>query len=304
MNIQEKFDKGLANRTYIRVDSDYKVNIFLGYNEDGQMSIVITETGKENFVKSSKIIESSLKKREDGKLALSFHLLDGTYKSMFLIFCKDMINVCEIAGSDMAISNALTRWKYWKEMFGKKKQNLLNKKEIKGLIGELLELKNHFMKEWNETTAIESWMGPLLGHKDFEIDETWYEIKSVSENAVQVNISSLEQLESEIDGHLVVVRLEDTSSVSNNSINLNNMVFSVASIINDPINMEMFMDRLDNMGYSYDEEYEYYCFMYKGRECYLVTDGFPRLTRRGIDLLIGNVSYSILLNGLQNYREV
>lgn len=304
MNIQEKFDKGSVNRTYTRVDSDYRVNIFLGYNEDGQMSMAITEPGRETLVKSSKIIEVSLKRREDGKMALSFHLLDGTYKPMFLIFCKDMINVCELAGSDMAISNALTRWKYWKEMFGKKKQNILDKMEIKGLIGELLELKDHFMKKWNETTAIASWMGPLLGHKDFEIDDTWYEIKSVSENAVQVKISSLEQLESEIDGHLVIVRLEDTSSVANNSINLNSAVASVVDIISDPTNMDLFMTRLDNMGYSYDEEYENYCFMYKGREYYLVTDGFPRITRSEVDFSIGNASYTILSNGLLDYREV
>ena len=304
MNIQEKFDKGAANRTYTRVDSEFKVNIFLGYNEDGHMSMVITELGRETLAKSSKLIDVSIKPREDGKMALSFHLLDGAYKSMFLIFCKDMINVCELVGSNMAISNALMRWKYWKEMFGKKKQNILDKMEIKGLIGELIELKNHFMKDWDETIAIASWMGPLLGHKDFEIDDTWYEIKSVSENAVQVKISSLEQLESEIDGHLVIVRLEDTSSVSNNSINLNNMVSKVAELINDPTNMDLFMTRLDNMGYTYDEEYENICFMYKGTEYYSVNEGFPRITRSEINASVGNASYTILLNGLSDYREV
>lgn len=304
MNIKEKFEKGATSRTYTRIDSEYSVNIFLGYNEDGQMSMVITEPGKEKLVKSSKLIDVSLKPREDGKMALSFHLLDGTYKSMFLIFCKDMINVCELAGSNMAISNALMRWKYWKEMFGKKKQNILDKMEIKGLIGELLELKNHFMKDWDETTAIASWMGPLLGHKDFEIDDTWYEIKSVSENAIQVKISSLEQLDSEIDGHLVIVRLEDTSPVSNNSINLNNMVSKVAEIINDPTNMDLFLTRLDNMGYSYDDEYENYCFMYKGTEYYSVKGEFPRLIRSEVNSSIGNASYTILLNGVRDYREV
>ena len=108
MNIQEKFERGAQNHTYQRIDSEYKVNVFLGYNEDGQMSMVITEPGRESLVKSSKIIEVKLKRREDGKMALTFDLLDGTYKSMFLIFCKDMISICELAGSNMAISNALT----------------------------------------------------------------------------------------------------------------------------------------------------------------------------------------------------
>lgn len=304
MNIQEKFEKGAISKTYTRIDSNYKVNVFLGYNEDGQMSMVITELGRETLVKSSKLIDVKLKRREDGKMALSFHLLDGSYKPMFHIFCKDMINVCELAGSNMAISNALTRWKYWKEMFGKKKKNILDKLEIKGLIGELLELRDHFMKEWDESQAVASWMGPLLGHKDFEINNTWYEVKSVTENAIQVKISSLEQLESDIDGHLVIVRLEDTSSVSDNAINLNNMVSSVANKIKDPENMELFVTRLDNMGYSYDEEYNNYCFMYKGTEYYAVKEGFPRLTRSIVNDSIGNASYTILLNGIRDFKEV
>ena len=143
----------------------------------------------------------------------------------------------------------------------------------------------------------------MLGHKYFEIDDTWYEIKSISENAIQVKISSLEQLDSDIDGHLVIVRLEDTSSVSNNSINLNSMVTRVAEDINDPSNMDLFMTRLDNMGYSYDDEYENYCFMYKGTEYYAVKGEFPRLTRTSVDTTIGNATYTILLNGIREYRE-
>jgi hypothetical protein len=303
MNILEKFEKGSQNHTYQRIDVEYTVNIFLGYNEDGQMSMVITEFGKEAPVKSSKVIDVKMKRRDDGKIALSFDLLDGAYKTMFVVFCRDMINICEKAGSSMAISNALTRWKYWKEMFGKKKKVILDKQEIKGLIGELIELKEHFLNEWDESVAIASWMGPLLGHKDFEIEDTWYEVKSVSENALQVKISSLEQLESESEGHLVIVRLEDTSTVSSNGINLNDMVLSVISIIQDPTNLELFQTRLDNMGYAFDEEYANYCFLYKGTEYYRVTDSFPRLTRKNVDQAISGATYNILFNAIRDYKE-
>lgn len=114
MNIEEKFARGASTKTYQRIDGEYRVNIFLGYNDDGQMSMVITELGKETLVKSSKLINVTLKRREDQKLALSFDLLDANYKSMFLVFCKDMIITCEKGGSQLAISNALVRWKYWK----------------------------------------------------------------------------------------------------------------------------------------------------------------------------------------------
>ena len=303
MNIEEKFQKGADTQTYQRIDIDYKVNIFLGYNEDGKMSMAIIEPGKKEIVKSTKFIDVSLKKREDQKMALYFDLLDASYKSMFMIFCKDIIVVCERAGSQMAISTALTRWKYWKEMFGKKKSEILEKQEIKGLIGELIELRDQFMKNYDESTAIKSWMGPLMGHKDFEINETWYEIKTVNENAIKVNISSLEQLESENDGHLVIIRLEETSSTSELSTNLNKMVISVTDSIKDPENMDLFRVRLDNMGYTPNDEYDNYNYVFKGRQCYSITDGFPRLTRKDVPESISNAEYTILINGISNYKE-
>lgn len=303
MELLKKFNKGALSHTYQRIDSDYKVDIFLGYNDEGQMSMVITENGRETSVKSTKFISVQLKRREDGKLALSFDLLDNTYKSMFLIFCKDIIITCEKAGSEMAISNGLMRWKYWKEMFGKKKTNILDKSEIKGLIGELLELRDYFMKKWDVETAVESWMGPLLGHKDFEIEDTWYEVKTVNENAIQVTISSLEQLESDVNGHLDIVRLEDTSSVSGCSINLNEVVLSVIDKISDPYVLEVFRTKLDNVGYTFDVEYDNYNFLYKGTQRYFVGEQFPRLRRNEIVSTIGNAKYTILLDGITEFKE-
>ena len=303
MNIEDKFAKGAAEHTYQRIDSDYKVDIFLGYSDDGKMSMVITEPGKPTPVKSSKFIEVSLKRRDDQRIALSFDLIDNAYKSMFMIFCKDIIVVCEKAGSQMAISTALTRWKYWKEMFGKKSAEILEKQEIKGLIGELIELRDHFMQRYDEATAVKSWMGPLMGHKDFEIDDTWYEVKTVNENAVQVNISSLEQLDAETDGHLVIIRLEETSATSGLSTNLNKMVISVTELIKDPEILDLFRIRLENMGYTPDDEYDNYNFVFKGRQSYLVNDGFPRITRKDVFESIGNVKYTIMLNGISDYKE-
>ena len=197
MEIEKKFELGKKNRTYRRIDPEFNVDIFLGYNDDGKMSLVISEPGRETTVKSSKFIDVSMKRREDGKLVLSFDLLDDSYKSMFFIFCKDIIVTCEKAGASMAISSAVLRWKYWKNLFGYRKQSILDNSSIKGLLGELIQLRDFFIPRFGSDKAVASWMGPLLGHKDFEINDTWYEVKSVAENALQVNISSLEQLESE-----------------------------------------------------------------------------------------------------------
>lgn len=303
MELSKKFEKGIDSHTYQRIDPDYKVNIFLGYNDDGQMSMIITENGKEEKVHSSKLIDVHLKRREDRKIALSFDLLDFAYAPMFTVFCKDMIVVCERAGREMAISSALVRWKYWKEMFGKKRSQLLDKQEIKGLMGELYELKNRMMPDYGCKDAVKSWRGPLLGHKDFEINRTWYEVKTINDGAAQVTVSSLEQLESEVDGHLILVRVDETSENNERASNLNKMVLQITDMIEDPEILEEFRTKLDNVGYTANQEYDSINFIFKGSEMYVVNDYFPRLRRSEVSDAIGNVKYTILLAGITEFKE-
>lgn len=46
MELWRKFEQGKERHTYQRIDSEYRVNIFLGYNENGNMSMVLTEPGQ------------------------------------------------------------------------------------------------------------------------------------------------------------------------------------------------------------------------------------------------------------------
>ena len=303
MELSKKFEKGVESHTYQRIDPDYKVNIFLGYNDDGKMSMILTEYGKEEKVNSSKLIDVHLKRREDRKLALPFDLLDDAYSPMFTVFCKDMIVVCESAGKEMAISSALIRWKYWKEMFGKKHSQLLDKQEVKGLMGELHVLKNRLIPEFGCREAVKSWMGPLLGHKDFEINKTWYEVKTVNSGAIQLTVSSLEQLESDIDGHMIVVRVDETSETNDRAVNLNKMVLQITDMMDDSEALDEFRIKLDNAGYSMEPEYDNYNFVFTGTETYTVNDEFPRLRRREIGNAIGNVKYTILIAGISEFKE-
>lgn len=46
-------------------------------------------------------------------------------------------------------------------------------------------------------------------------------------------------------GHLVIIRLEDTNTANNRSINLNQMVADITNKIIDPENMGFFLNRDD-----------------------------------------------------------
>ena len=303
MDINKKFEKGKTNHTYQRIDSNYKVNIFLGYNDDGNMSMIITEEGKIEKVKSSKLIDVRLKRRSDNKLALSFDLMDLAYTPMFTVFCKDMIVVCERAGKEMAIASALIRWKYWKEMFGKKSSQLLEKQLIKGLMGELLVLKEFLIPKYGPEEAVKCWRGPLLGHKDFEIERTWYEVKTINDGATQFVVSSMEQLESETDGHLAVVRLNETSENNEKALNINSIALQVMEEIQNPESLDEFRAKLESVGFLFESEYDNINFTFVGLEMYTVNDRFPRLRRSDVHRAIGNAKYSVLFAGITEFKE-
>jgi hypothetical protein len=304
VNFLNIFNSEIGVNKYKRIDSSFKVNIFLGYNENNNMSMVIIENGPELMVKSSAIIDVNLKRREDNKMALSFDLLENRYHSVFLVFCKDIIMNCNKLNNDSVIDYTVKRWNYWKGMFNKPKNTFLEYSEIKGLIGELILLKDFFLENWEEFEALNSWMGPIAGKKDFEIGETWYEVKTVSSNSIAIKISSLEQLESERDGHLFIVKLDDTSSESEESLNLNRIVSEVAQKINDIEALNLYKEKLDQIGYCFDIEYDKYSFLFKETKKYYVNEDFPKISRKKISSSIGDVKYTINIEGIQNFIEV
>ena len=82
-----------------------------------------------------------------------------------------------------------------------------------GLIGELLFLRDYMIPTYGEDNALLSWSGSELTHKDFSLKDCWYEVKAISTGKGSVRISSLEQLQSSIEGELAVFQLEKMSPV-------------------------------------------------------------------------------------------
>ncbi len=302
MDVKSKFQEVKEKNKHIRIDSEYKNDIFYGLDENGNLEMIIRYIGKKQKVESSNIIEVKIFTTENEKLEIHFILQNISYKSMFIKFCEDMSEYVESISAQSVISGTIKRWKIWKEMFGKKKKNLLDKKEIKGLIGELLVLRDFFFVHYTEDVAIQSWLGPLGGHKDFEVDDTWYEIKAIESSVNEIHINSLEQLDSDRNGHLVVVKLDSTSPASNGAINLNLIVMSLMNMISEPDNLSLFVERLDAKGYVYDEDYTGTAFFHKKTEYYTVNESFPKIVRSLVNPGIHTAEYTIVLNSIQNYK--
>ena len=150
--------------------------------------------------------------------------------------------------------------------------------------------------------SIKSWQGPLNFHKDYEIENTWYEVKTTSSNAMTVSISSIEQLESNCIGELDIVILEQTNEVVEENISLNKLISIINNKIMDIDLKRIFWRKLDNLGYLYDDEYDRYNYRLIKINRYMIEDNsFPRILRNELKEGIINVSYEIDIRNIERY---
>ena len=102
----------------------------------------------------------------------------------------------------------LKRYAAWLKLLQHKNSALLGVAAQKGLIGELLYLKDRIERGMPVADALAGWVGPEGADQDFVYEDGWHEIKTTGAESAKVTISSAEQLDSAQSGELVVMRVD------------------------------------------------------------------------------------------------
>jgi hypothetical protein len=269
-------------------------------NASGAVTKLVLITCKEpkNY-RSSRGVSVSKAKRSDG-WALLFSLTDNGPEERFLAFVKDVVessrNICPQDATDFVLG----RYAQWKSMFESVRKRLQDW-QIQGIIGEILTIRDVLIPRYGEEDALRAWMNALGGKQDFACFDVWYETKAVKEGKSVVRISSLDQLDRDDPGRLVVVTLRDSSTISPLGMTLNSLYSAMVENLS-AVSRELFINIMSDFGYDpktvYDPCYE----LVKIRE-YEVKEGFPRL--RGSELEgkgIVNAEYDISLNAMFDFK--
>lgn len=286
---------------YVRVSENHSLELYLGKNEKGYPTLRYNG----NFT-PIKIVGNSLLEIKQVKTtnynSILFCFTSKDNLSLFYNFCADIITQTEhFDGSKDGYIEIVNRYAQWKKMFyGSSKT--LTENEIMGLIGELLFLKNYAFKIHGTTVGLKGWSAPEPTHKDFSFENEWFEIKSVNSHKNSVLISSIEQLDSEIEGKLIIYSFEKMSP-SFKGLTLNNLVSSINEILILDTDKDIFIEKLKQIGYSYDEVYDNYVYECVSIDKYIVSKDFPRLTSKNIPIEIGKIQYEIILSMIEKYKE-
>jgi hypothetical protein len=298
-NIENAYKGFTTKDTFSYYDDTHPLDIIIGINEFGQESVLIrSEFPPKPKITKTSSIDISLS-RYGEKYQLGFHLRDKQMNTIFYKFVDDLVESSRGVTYEKGMDKICDRYELWKKLFFRGKQDLLSESQIIGLIGELLFLKDVMFFKYTTIEAINSWSGCDNTHKDFSINNDWYEIKVTRIGSLTVKISSLNQLDSITPGYLVIYEFEKMSE-SFNGLTLNTVVNNVLSLLSNEL-QDKLIEKLKNAGYSYNDKYDEYSYRFAGVNNYFVDRKFPKISRFDIPSAIVRIEYEILKNDLSDY---
>jgi hypothetical protein len=166
-------------------------------------------------------------------------------------------------------------------------------------------LKDFLCAKYGAEKAALSWTGPKRLPQDYIIEDTWFEVKTVSSSRTEVGISSVEQLDCTKTGELVVVRADKTSVTNTDAVNLNMLYKELLSMLPNDDSREQFSTMLLRFGYYPRPEYEdeEYTFEVKATARYSVSADFPCLRRANLPESVTEAKYSLSLTTIDSFRK-
>ncbi len=301
MSTRNRFEEFTQKNYYSRVDPTHILELHIGLDEKGRKAIELRYPFVPRKVSGTSAIEVNQYAKEEYN-TIRFSLCDEELSGLFYKFCDDIIEqtkeMPEEAGGYQAILN---RFFLWKKMFVSSKKQFLTEPEIMGLIGEILFLKGNLADRVGLADALKSWSGQELTHKDFSFEHMWFEVKAISRGSQTVRISSLEQLDSDNDGELIVYSLEKMSTAYN-GIKLNELVVETGKMFASEEDRDRFMSKVALQGYEYNNYYDDFVYEISSFARFNVDKSFPKLTPRSLPVAIRKATYDISLVDIAEFE--
>lgn len=299
-NLKNLFDNTVMNN-FSRIDSGHPSNIYIGRDCNYRPTLFVVSVHRPIDIVSSSLIDVYIGIRDDGNWGISWSLNDNDSIDMFCYFCNDIIESSRaIMDNKRGINFICERYKQWQIMLKKNTQGLLDKKQIKGIVGEILFMENYLIPLYGESLSVNSWLGPEKLPKDFICNDSWYEIKSISSNIDIIHISSLEQLDADTTGSLIVINLDSTSYSDIEKVSVNTYVQDFLNTLDDN-NKSIITQKLLKQGYYPRPEYDQFNFKFKGYKKYKVDSTFPCLRKKCLPNSVVSAKYDLTLSAINQF---
>ncbi|MBQ6619044.1 MAG: PD-(D/E)XK motif protein [Thermoguttaceae bacterium] len=304
--LRQKWDHiGYRRGGALQLAIPHALEWYVRYVTKDQKSIVIVSDLPVDSITSSRSIETACNQRRDGKYAISFTLVNRAQEDVFISMSSNIIEYSkEETTQKDALAKVLRRYAQWLKLLDHKRSSLLSLNAQKGLIAELSFLKEMIEKGMPASEALSGWVGPEGSDQDFFYSEGWYEIKATGTSSVSVTITSIEQLDCEVPGELVIYRIDKCARQQVGALTLYNLVHDVISRLTDnPGLVEELVLKLASVDYFDTQEYDNIHFVITDKTHYEVNEIFPRMVRDGMPKEIVNAEYQIDLPSIDSWAK-
>ena len=288
--------------SYLSLGDIHPLRLQIGHGSNNFKSFVIMDSGTVKDIPSSFAVKAENPILASGKRALEFQLVRNSFEEEFQRLCWDMIEAT--MDSPYPLQDMISRYMAWQKLLQYCQMGIMSFERQKGLLGELLFLRE-IINTYGAQFAVRSWCGPDGSDQDYLFETSWAEIKTTSLASKSVKISSLEQLDQEQEGYLIVYVLEK-STPGENRIALPDIVTSIRHILAEtPIIADQFEMKIFKYGYrdKDEENYRENCFRVIEKREYSVDDRFPKLTRKNVPAALSACKYELSLPAIEQYRR-
>lgn len=295
-NIRKRFKEFFRNGYFTRVDDNHILDLYLGLNEKGQYTLEYRGDFIIKEVKGS----GAIGVLQGATPKYSYLLIFLKDTDMFDTFCALIEDIIETTKScpdnPSGYLVVINRLYLWKKMFSSKRKKM-DESTIMGLIGELFFLDNYMFPKYGKSVSLNAWSGQELTHKDFSLEDIWFEVKSIHSGKDSVKISSLEQLQSNNYGELVIIPMERMSPAFN-GVTLNKLANKIMKEFVSDEDLDKFISKLSEQGFNFNYEIDDYVYQIISIDRYAVNTDFPKIIRVEIPPAIVQAQYDILITSI------
>lgn len=303
--LEEKFRRAEAGEGtgFLRVSADHPVDLFIGIDEGRRALLLICEK-EPPAAPIFDAIRAQCGKREDGRWAFLVRLERNDLRGLFAYLAENLILATERErDSHLAAVRLVERLRWWQRLLSKGRSGLLTDTELRGLVGELLFLRDCAIPEFGPKGAVDAWVGPFDAPRDFRLPDLDVEVKAVARDSATVRISSLEQL-APAGAPITLARivLEAVSEESSEASSVQSIVNDVRTSCEGNMDAALALtQRLSAAGYQDMPEYDKVFFQSKPPVFYGCGEGFPALVPGGVPQGIVQGTYQIDIASIAKY---
>ena len=281
-----------------RVDASHPLDIYADVQPPDRVGFAAVCGARPPDVRPMRSLSVEHGRRADGRWTLQLTLLERQLLPVFAALCRDVV-ACTRSGVDEARLGQVVvqRVLHWRSLLERDAAGL-GETTLRGLIGELLVLRDRLLPTLGPGAAVAAWRGPLGAPQDFVLaDGRRIEVKTIGPHATQVHINGLEQLDPCGDPlTLTVVRAEPATPDTRGVVSAPALIAEFHSLLAaEPEALAGLEAALSGLGWHDHAEHDAVVLRVVGIEDHEVGPNFPRLTRGTVPAGVLDADYAVAL---------